>query len=440
MNTRIVILGAGFAGLYTALRLERQQPADTELTLVSRDNYFLMTPLLFEAASGVLDPRDVVSPVRRMLRRTRFLQACVEQIDVRRRQVHCRHAPGDPIWTLDYDILVVAMGGESNLRLVQGSEHALTLKSLADAIYLRNHVIDVFERAEIESDPQRRRALLTFVIVGGGLVGAEWAGELSSFVSNLSRYYPRAARDHVRVVLVEAGPRVMSELPQEDGRYASGVLTDRLGIDIRTHERVQRIEAGEVILSSGEVLAAGTTVYAAGVAPSSRLSTVELPRDERGRLLVYPTLQSVEDPSVWALGDCAHVPDENGQPYPPLAQHALRQAAIAAGNILAYRRGQSLKPFRHRSLGMLASLGHRRGVGRVAGWQVRGFIAWWIWRMFYLWQLPGIDRKLRVLANWTVALAFRPDIVKLSLFGRPHPSTLLAEQEEVEAFEHRRAA
>jgi len=424
--TRVVILGGGFAGVYTARALERLFRRErvhrrVEITLLSRDNYFLMTPLLFEAGTGVLEPRHAVNPIRPLLKRARFVEGEVDHIDFDRRVVIARHEPDDPPFALPFDHLVLGLGGVTNLSLIPGSENALTFKTLADAIYCRNHIIDDFERADIEPDERRRRALLRFVVVGAGLVGVELLGELTEFVRRLLRLYPRLRAEETSFYLIEAGPKILPEMERDLADHAARSLAKR-GVVIRTDTPVKSMEP-EVVHLADESIEAATIVLATGVVPSPLLRDFPLTKDRRGKIQVAATMRSVDRPDVWALGDCASIPDPNGNPYPPLAQHALRQARVLARNIAAAIRGDAepLEPFVYESLGTLAALGHFDGVGRVLKFKLRGFPAWWVWRTYYLFQMPRWERRLRVMLDWTIALLFKNDVVKLDLFGDEHP-------------------
>ena len=422
---RIVIVGGGFGGVYTAIHLGRiwRKTRGADVVLVSTDNYFLMTPFLFEAGSGVLDPRHAVAPIRRLLEGTasRFVEADVEGIDFDRRVVRARHAPGDPdAYELSYDHLVLALGGVTNLRIIPGSEYAMTFKTLADAIFLRNHVIDAFEHADATPNDADRRRLLTFVVIGAGLVGVELIGELTAMVRDISRSYPRT-RDTPRLFhLIEAGPHILPEMERDLAAYAERVLTGR-GVKVHTSTPAKRIEPGRVHLPDGSAIESHTIVLAAGVAVNPMLAMFPVDKDRKGRVLVDATMRSKSHVNVWAVGDCAVIPDPTGKPYPQLAQHALREARVLARNITAALRGGRLEPFVYETLGTLASLGDFQGVGRVMKVRLRGFLAWWAWRSYYLMQMPRFERKLRIVLDWTVALLFHHDIVKLDLFGAEHP-------------------
>ncbi len=447
---RIVVVGGGFGGLYTVMHLEKifRRHEGVEITLVSRDNYFLMTPFLFEAGSGILEPRHAVNPIRRMYKKARFIEGDVERIDFDARVVYARHTPGGVDsghpYELPYDQLVLAVGGVTNRSLIPGSEHAFGFKTLSDAIFLRNTIIDLFERADVEENPEIRRKLLTIVVIGGGLVGIELIGELTEFTANLLRSYPRIPEEMVRFVLIEATTRILPEMEEDLAEYAANRLWKR-GVSLLTGTPVAKIEPGKVFLppekgaaaapagasstppgATGSVIEAETILLAAGIAANPLLASLPLAKARNGRLMVEATMRSKERPEVWAIGDCAVIPDPKGNPYPPLAQHALREARVLARNIAAVieREGKEgeLEPFVYHTLGMLASLGHYDGVGRVGSFKIKGFLAWWVWRTYYMLQMPGFEKKLRVVLDWTVALFFKNDVAKLDLFGEEHPT------------------
>ncbi|HEX6943554.1 MAG TPA: NAD(P)/FAD-dependent oxidoreductase [Gemmatimonadaceae bacterium] len=427
----IVILGAGFGGLHTARRLDallkRRRSPEANVVLIDRRNYFLMTPLLFEAGSGVLEPRHTVSPIRRILRRVRFVQANIGGVDLDRRTVSAAPVGGGPEYEIPYDQLVLALGGTSDTAALPGADRVLTFKSLSDAIRLRNHTINLFERADAEPDPERKRRMLTFVVIGGGLVGTELAGEMADFQESIARSYPRIDRRQLRLELVQGGERLMPEMDASLATYATRVLEGR-GVRVRVETRVTRIDFGErertfaVDLSRGEgPIEACTVVAANGVRVNPVLDPLRLDKDRKGRVLTDATMRSTSRPEVWALGDCAHVPAADGRPYPQLAQHAMREAKALSRNLVAALRGQPATPFVYRTKGTLASLGHRKGVGRIGRFHVRGFIAWWIWRTFYLLQMPRWNRRVRIAFDWTISLLFKNDIVELDVQTEPRP-------------------
>jgi NADH:ubiquinone reductase (H+-translocating) len=425
--TRIVVLGGGFAGVTTARHLERLcgKRLPVEITLVSRNNFFVLTPLLFEACSGSLELRHCAQPIRPALNRARFLEAKVEQVDVDRRLVHAVAADGT-VYDLPYDHLVVALGADTNESLIPGSSTALTFKTMSDALLLRNHVIEQLERADATADPAVRRTSLTLVIIGGGLVGIELLGELTAFADDVLRYYPRIRRDELRFYLFEAGPRTLPEIDPKLADVAARVLAER-GADVRVSTPVRSIEPGRVQLPN-EVIEAATIVLAAGIVPSAATAAIPVAHEERGRIAVDATMRSRSHPEVWALGDCAAIPDPNGRPYPALAQHAVREARQLAENVAAVLQGNPPEPFVFRSLGTMAALGHSRAVAQVFGIRLRGFPAWWLRRTYYLLQMPRWDRRLRIVLDWTVALFFRPDITKVDI-TREQPIPQLRRQD-----------
>jgi NADH dehydrogenase len=414
---KIVILGAGVGGTYTAVELERlaKRRADLDVTLVSRDNFYTMTPLLFEAASGSVEVRHVVSPIRAMLRTTRFVRADVTQVDFAGRVVRARDSAG-VVHELPYDQLVVALGGAPRYDLVPGAPNALAFKTIEDAIALRTHVLDAFERAMLERDPARRAEILRIVVVGGGLVGVELAGELSHFVASLRKTYASIAAHEVSVHVIEAAPRLVPELDPVLAAYIERTYARR-GIRMHTGTTVERIAPDAVTLAGGETLAAGTIVYAAGLAPNPLVATFPLDRDRRGRIATDETLRSTSHADVWALGDNAAipVPGQPGQTYPPLAQHAHREAKTLARNLVRVLDGKAPRPFVYESKGTAALLGSYRAVAKIGGVRVRGFVAWWLWRTLYLFRVPGWERRLRVIADWTVGLLFPADSAQVRL-------------------------
>jgi len=362
----------------------------------------------------VLEPRHAVSPLRTPLTESEFVEAEVEQIDLENQRVHVR-AASDESFDIEYDQLVLALGGVTNRTLVAGSDHTRTFKTLGDAIQLRNHVIAAFERATVEKDAARKRAHLTFVIVGGGLVAVELAGELAEFVRNLARLYSHIRPDEIRLEMLESGPRIAAEFADSQSEYARCRLEKR-GVRVRLNVRVERIDGDKVHLPGGEEIEARTILLAVGVSPSPLIASLPLEKDKKGRAVVEATLRVRGRNNVWALGDCASIPDPSGKPYPQLAQHALREAKCVAGNISAVvRGGVELQPFIYQTKGMLAALGHFDGMGQVFGIRIRGFIAWWVWRTYYLFQMPRWNRRVRIMIDWTISLFFHNDIVELDL-------------------------
>jgi NADH dehydrogenase len=413
-KTRVVILGGGFGGVYTARHLERlcRDRPDVEIVLVSRDNFLLMTPLLFEICSGTLDLRHASFPIRAFLRRARFVEATVRGIELDRRVVHLE-AAGERA-ELTYDHLVVALGSMTNQVMIPGSEHAFTFKTLADALLLRTHLIERFERADAERDAGLKRRQLTFVVIGGGLVGVELFGELTAFADGIMPLYKHVDRGEVRFVLLQAGDRLMPEMDPKLADYGTGVLRGRRGADIRTHVPVRAIEPGKVHLPD-ETIEAETIILAAGVVPNPVVAGLPVEKDRRGHIVVEGTMRCPSRPEVWALGDCASIPAPDGKPYPNLAQHALREAKVLARNIFGAMSGRPPQPFVYDTLGMMGSLGHSKAFGQLLKLRVRGVVAWFVRRTYYLMQMPGWTRRLRIMIDWAFALLFRPDVTKISM-------------------------
>jgi NADH dehydrogenase len=383
-------------------------------TIVSPENFMLYTPMLPEAASGTLEPRHVVVPLRMMCPHAELLLGHAIAVDEEARRVHIVDQGGES--DLEYDNLIVALGAVPRALPVPGlAEHALGFKSLADAIHLRNHVLRELEAAAAAQDSATVRAHLTFVFVGAGYAGVEALAELSDLVRDALRYYPGLQDAEQHWVLVDAAPSILSEIPRRLGVYAAKQLASR-GVDIRVSTTLESLEAREAALSDGTRLATHTLVWTAGVKAHPLLAELGMPLDEKGRVVVGPTLQVEGRENVWALGDCARVPNAATpeHPDPPTCQHALRQARRLAKNLRGER-----KPYRYRMLGQVATLGRYRGIADVLGLRLRGFPGWFVTRTYHLFQLPLVSRKLRVVADWTVSLLFRRDIAELSMLGHP---------------------
>ena len=411
--TRIVVLGGGIGGLAATRKLDQlfRNRSDVEVTLVSRDNFVQLSPLLFEACSGVLELRHSAQPIRPTLDRARFVEATVDAVDVEHRVVRAT-APGRH-YEIPYDHVVVALGATTNMSLIPGSAFARTFKTAADALLLRNHFIERFERADVETDPRRRQQLLTVAVIGGGLVGVELLGELTAFADDVLRYYPRIRRDEMQFQLFEVSDRLLRESTPALGEYAARVLTER-GATLHTSTPVEAIEPGRVRVRD-LVVEADTIVLAAGIVPNAVAAAMTVEHDKRGRIVTDATMRSVSHPDVWAIGDCAAIPGPDGQPYPALAQHALREARAVAQNVYAVVSRLAPSPFVFRSLGTMAAFGHSDAAAEVRGIRFTGFFAWWLRRTYYLVQMPRWDRRLRIALDWTIALFFRPDLTKVDL-------------------------
>lgn len=433
VRTRIVILGGGFGGLYSALQFETMFAADptVEVTLVSRENFVLFTPMLHEVVAGDLDMSDIVCPLRKMLKRVRFLQADVESIDLEARQVSLAYGLHRERRVLTYDHLVIALGSESNFFNLPGvAERALTMKSLGDAFILRNHALGMLEAASATDDAVARRAMLTFVVAGGGFAGVETLGALNDFIREAIAYYPALNKTEPRLVLVHPSSVILPELNESLGRYAQKKLVSRK-VEVRTDTRVTEFSDRGVELNNGETLQTQTLVWTAGVKPPDVLQNLPVKR-EKGRIVVNEMLEVPDFPGVWAIGDCAWILNQlSGKPHPPTAQHALREAVCCAKNVAATIQDLQKIPFRFTTLGQLATIGHRTGVANILGLRVSGFLAWWLWRTIYLAKLPTFEKKLRVALRWTLDIAFSKDLTQpVTLHGINRVSQLLANVRE----------
>ena len=413
-RTRVLILGGGFGGLYAALRFEKAlaRGADIEVTLVNRDNFFLFTPMLHEVAASDLDLTNIVNPVRKLLRRVAFFQGDVDSIDLPNRRVAVSHGHTHHRHDLEYDHLILSLGSVTNFYHLPGlAEFALTMKSLGDAIYLRNHVIANLEEADFECCPVVRAPLLNVVVAGGGFAGVETVAGLNDFLRDAVRFYPHLREDMLRVMLVHSGKVILPELSAKLGAYAQSKLMERK-VEIRLNTRVAAVSAREVELSDGTKVTTNTLIWTAGTSPNPLLDTLPC-KQERRRIAVNEYIEVPEWPGVWALGDCAVIPDpRTGTSHPPTAQHALREGKVVAHNILAAIQGTQKKPFAFSSLGQLAALGRRTGVANILGVNFSGFIAWWLWRTIYLSKLPRFEKKVRVALDWTLDLIFSKDLVQ----------------------------
>ena len=430
---KIIILGGGFGGLYVATELEKCLAADSdvEVTLVNRENFFLFTPMLHEVAASDLDLSNIVNPVRKLLRRVHFFAADVEAVDVVRKKVTVSHGTDHHHHELDYDYLVVALGSITNFFNLPGlEERALTMKSLGDAIHLHNRLIAFLEEADTECASEIRRPLMTFVVAGGGFAGVETVAGINDFVREALKFYPNLSRDVVRMVLVHPGQVILPELGEKLGSYAQKKLAER-GVDIRVNTKVTGVSDDAVELSDGTRIRSKTLVWTAGTSPNMLLAKLPCKKD-RGRLHVNEYLEVTDWPGVWALGDCANVPDlTTGQYCPPTAQHALREGKVVAQNIAAEIRGGKKKAFSFATIGQLAAIGRRTGVARILGVNFSGFIAWFLWRTIYLSKLPRFEKKLRVALDWTLDLLFTKDLVQFETFRArtvSHEETAFMEQ------------
>ena len=410
---RIVILGGGFGGVYAAMHLEKLLAGrnSVEISLVSRDNFFLFTPMLHEIAASDLEITNIVNPLRKLLHKAEVLVGDVDQIDLPNRRVLISQYHQKRLRQLDYDHLVIALGSVTNFYdLPVLADLAIPMKTLQDAIRLRAQILQHLEVANAENDAVERRSLLTFVVAGGGFAGVETVAALSDFIREVLPFYPNLCQEMCRVVLVHSGPMILPELGKELGQYTEKVLAGR-GVNIRLNTRVRSVTPNTVTLSDGTSVSSRTLVWTAGVVPSPLISSVPSSK-EKGRLVVNQFLQLPDWPNVWAIGDCAFVPAirNKAKSHPPTAQHAMREGKVVAQNIVAALSGRSLRTFSFKTIGLLASIGRRTGVARIFGFNFSGFFAWWIWRTVYLSKLPGLDKKVRVAFDWTLDLLFPKDV------------------------------
>lgn len=416
-RTRVVILGGGFAGIYTAAHLEKALASrdDLEIILINKENYFVFQPMLAEVISGSIGILDTVSPIRRLLPRTDLHVREVESIDIKDQTITTTPGFRPQSRVIHYDHLVLALGNVTDFRSLRGlPEHAIPFKNLGDALYLRNHVIHVLEEAAIEHhDPELRAQLLTFVVAGGGFSGVEVVAELNDFVRSVIRNYPQLNPAEVRVVLLHSQDRILPELDEKLALYAQKILAKR-GVEIRLNTKLEAATGAEAILADGHRISTRTLISTVPSSPNPLIDALDLPK-ERGRLKADSSLLVKGTNNVWALGDCAIVPMADGGIFPPTAQFAIRQAKTAADNIVAAIRGGERKTFRFKELGKLAALGHRTAVAQVFGMNVSGFLAWFLWRTIYLMKLPGWGRRMKVAASWTFDLVLPPELVQLKL-------------------------
>ena len=479
---RVLILGGGFAGVEVLRRLQGkfQNDVSVDITMVSKDNFFLFTPMLHEVASGMIETRHIVTPIRAFCNRAKFYAAKVMSIDLENSQVQIesplspfimnanstnieRPTPANSqeqwqgsdhlllsdtrkmqIDNLSYDYLVIALGSQTNFFGMSDIEkHALTIKSWNDAIIIRNHVIHQLEQAELllrerhfsddkkskgsNSDNTNRENLLTFVIVGGGFAGVETAGELNDFLrDSVKDYYHNIDPKDIRVIIVQAGNRLLPEMSEELAQFAMQKLAEG-GVEVILNARVTGATVNSVKLKAGKTISTNTIIWSGGVAPNPITERLPCEHDKKNdRIVVNKFLEVQGYPGVFALGDCAFIINPNtGNPYPPTAQHAIREGTIVANNLISLIEGKTRnkKVFDYKTKGMMASIGKRNGVGAILGLEVQGFLAWWIWRSYYLANLPTLQKKLRVMADWTLDIFFKRDVTMLKTILEDTPDT-----------------
>ena len=425
-RTRILIVGGGYVGMYTALRLQRRLRRElkskrVEIVVVDPRSYMTYQPFLPEAAAGSVEPRHVVVPLRRVLKHCEVLSGRFVSLDHERRVARIQPSRGEPI-DLSYEVVVVAPGSIARTLPIPGlAEQGIGFKQVEEAIALRNQMLDKLDIASSVTDHAARRKLLTFVFVGGGYAGIEALAELEDMVSYATRYYPDLSKSEIRFVLVEASGRILPEVSEDLGRYTVNELVKRK-IDVRLNTRLESCVDGHVVLSDGEQLDSETIVWTAGVKANPVLARTGLPLDEKGRVKCRADLRVEGVDGAWSAGDGAAVPDLTAGPgvtTTPSAQHAVRQAKVLGDNIALVLNGRSPNAYAHKHVGSVASLGLHRGVAQVYGVKLRGFPAWFMHRTYHVSRVPTLNRKARVVLDWTLALFFRRDIVSLGSLQRP---------------------
>jgi NADH dehydrogenase len=425
MATRIVILGGGYVGLYTALGLQRRLRAgEASVTVIDPQPHMTYQPFLPEAAAGAIEPRHVVVPLRRVLKRCHILNVRVSRIDDARRTVTVAK-PDGTTEEVEYDVLVVALGSVARVLPVPGlAERGIAFRTIGEAIYLRNHVLSKLDQAAVTDDPEVRRKLLTFTFVGGGFAGIEALGELEDMARFATRYYENIEPADLRWVLVEAAGRILPEVRESLGVYTVLQLEQR-GIEVYLSTLAKSFENGHVVLSDGTEFDSDTIVWTAGVKANPVLTGSDLPLDDRGRLKATAELRVDGRPGVWTAGDNAAVPDlarikeDPAAICQPSAQHAVRQANLLARNIIADLRGREPKPYRHKNVGSVASLGLHKGVADVFGIKLKGFLAWAAHRGYHVARVPTFNRKVRVVADWLLGGLFRREVISMGQISNP---------------------
>jgi NADH:ubiquinone reductase (H+-translocating) len=408
---RVLILGGGFGGIYAALELEKTIACqrDLEVMLVTRDNYFLFTPMLAEVAAGELELSTIVNPLRRLLKRVKSFVGSIQAIDLESRCVTVSHASDGHTHQLPYDQLIIALGTRTNYFNLLGVEDScFTIKTLSDAVALRNQLITQLEEANAECTASQRHPMVTFVVGGGGFAGVETLGAIKDFVHDAVRFYPNLRPDHLSFILVTPDQVILPELSRKLGIYAQRKLAMR-GVEIITNAKVAEYREGIIELTNGKRISSNTLIWTAGTTPNPLVAALPLPM-RNGRIVVDDYLEVDGCPGVWAVGDCALVTDHRaGGFYPPTAQHALREGTKAARNVAATLYGGRKRPFRYSTVGQLAAIGRHLGVANIFGINFSGFFAWWLWRTIYLSKLPRLEKKIRVALDWTLDLFFPKD-------------------------------
>jgi NADH dehydrogenase len=426
--TRILILGSGFAGIEVLKGVQKKfkNNQNIEVTLVSRDNFLLFTPMLPEVASGMIETRHIVTPVREFCGNAKFYEASVKSVDFDKKQVGITHAIGkqsDPLtWdqhTLEYDYLVIALGSENNFHNMKEIEqHSFTMKDIGDAIILRNHIINMLEQANLEEhDKELRKSLLTFVVVGGGFNGVETVGTINDFIrESVGDSYKNIYMSEVKIILVHTSDKLLEQVDEELGKFALAKLKTK-GVEFIMNTHVVGATQNTIKLDDENItkIPSYTLIWSAGVSPSKLISELTCEHDKTHRIITNNYLEVPDHDGVYALGDCASITDPNtGKPYPPTAQHAIRQGKVATKNIVSAIKGKTKRTkFDYKTKGMMAELGKRTGVATIFGIKSHGFISWWLWRTYYLGSLPTFKKKLKVMGDWTLDLVSKSDVAMI---------------------------
>ncbi|MGA7369100.1 MAG: NAD(P)/FAD-dependent oxidoreductase [Nitrososphaeraceae archaeon] len=440
---RILILGGGFAGIEVLNRLQRafQDDVRVDITLISRDNFFLFTPMLPEVSSGSIETRHIVTPIRTFCKRARFIEADVESINLKHKRVTISHKIGketEPTeqrdHILEYDYLTVALGGETNFfGNMEIAKHSFTMKTVGDAMLLRDHVINMLEQADVEhEDEELKKRLMTFVVVGGGFSGVETVGELNDFIRESIRdYYHNLEETDAKIILINSGDRLLPEVPDELAGFTLRNLRAN-GVEVMLNTRVSGASSDNIGLNNGSAIPSHTLIWAGGVKPDPLVTKIDdCEHDQKsGKVISNNYLELNGWNNVFAIGDCAYITDPNtDKPYPPTAQHAIRQGRVAANNIISevrYRISSSvatksldrqLEKFDYQTKGIMALIGKRNGVGVILKYKVHGVLAWWLWRSYYLGNLPIMEKRFRVMIDWVIDILFKRDVTRLRVIS-----------------------
>lgn len=426
-KNKILILGGGFGGIEVLKKIQQKLPGGIhDISIVSKDNFFLFTPMLPEVSSGMIETRHIVTPIRAFCKKAKFYEAIVKDIDFEKKQVVVSNVildkNMDADWhenRLSYDYLIISMGGETNFFGMEDvKKYSYTMKNLGDAIVLRNHVIDMLEQASIEQDDKLRTSLMTFVVVGGGFAGVETVGELNGLIREAVRdFYDEIDVKNIRVILADGSDRILHEVSDDLSQFATKKLKNS-GIEIILKNQVSSATKSSMKLHDGTIIQTHTIVWTGGVVPERLVKNLKCEHDDHGRILVDGNLKLKNLDGVYAIGDCASLIDPHtSKPYPPTAQNATEQAKVVVNNLISSIKGRNQSIFDYKSRGLMAQIGKRNAVGILFGLKVHGLIAWMIWRYYYLSHLPTFEKKLRVIIDWSIDLFFKPDITRLKIFS-----------------------